>query len=265
MEKHHNPDRTDRDRLKGRSYGKTSGQPLPVPITGSTLKILAAVFMLIDHIGAVIIEHGYLRAYNQRMPGALTYDQIVFLLEIDDVLRFIGRIAFPIFCFLLVEGFIHTKNRKKYAARLLIFALLAEIPFDLAFRHSFLEFTYQNVMFTLLIGLLMLMALEKAADKPILYPVIIALAMCAAYGMHTDYDYKGILFIAVLYLLRYEPLLQTVAGCISLLWEWPACFAFLPIRLYNGQQGLRIKYFFYWFYPVHILVLAGIRWFLCGI
>lgn len=238
---------------------------LPVGLSGSTLKIIAIIVMLIDHIGAVIIEQGFLQAYNQQLPGALSYELMLTLMAWDENLRFIGRIAFPIFCFLLVEGFVHTKNRKKYVSRLAIFALISEIPFDLALRHSVLELTYQNVMFTLLIGFIMMMALEKFSQKPIAYPIIIGLSMFAAYLLQTDYDYRGIILIAVLYLFRYEPVLQTVAGCISLYWEWPAMFAFIPIRLYNGKRGRSIKYFFYLFYPVHILLLVVIRWFLCGV
>jgi hypothetical protein len=87
----------------------------------------------------------------------------------------------------------------------------------------------------------------------------VAAGMGLAWLLKTDYSYHGILLIAILYFFRYYPALQTLGGCISLLWEAPACLAFIPINMYNGQRGLSLKYFFYLFYPVHLLILAVIR------
>lgn len=87
------------------------------------------------------------------------------LYQTDMVLRGIGRVAFPIFCFLLVEGFLHTKNVWKYAGRLALFALVSEIPFDLAFQGEWLFMGYQNIFFTLLVGLLVMIAFQTAEEK----------------------------------------------------------------------------------------------------
>ena len=105
-------------------------------LTGSTLKIIAMIAMLIDHIGAAVLVRVI------RSTGDMS------LYEGYTILRKIGRIAFPIFCFLLVEGFIHSSDKKKYALRLGIFALLSEVPFDLAFQSKVVGFEYQNVFFT---------------------------------------------------------------------------------------------------------------------
>lgn len=140
-------------------------QLLPPVLSGSTLKWIAIVTMLIDHIGAVLFENGFIKAYNQQLSGAFSYSVTHAVWYADIWMRRIGRVAFPIFCFLLVEGFFHTSNRKKYALRLGIFALVSEVPFDLAFRSSILEFTYQNVMVTLFIGFLTIWAMEVLAPE----------------------------------------------------------------------------------------------------
>ena len=170
--------------------------------------------------------------------------------------------------FQLVEGFFHTSNRKKYALRLGIFALVSEVPFDLAFRSSILEFTYQNVMVTLFIGFLTIWAMEVLRRKnPAWMAVAAGLGVLTGYLARSDYGWKGIILILIFYLFYYQPVEKTIAGCLALLWEAPACFAFLSINLYNHQRGRghSFKYFFYWFYPVHILVLVGIRYGLFGI
>ena len=239
---------------------------LPPLLSSGALKWIALVTMLIDHIGAVILEKGVIAAYNLQLPTAASYETSLLVSQIDSILRKIGRISFPIFCFLLVEGFFHTSSKKKYAARLFFFALLTEVPFDLAFRGSFLEASYQNVLFTLLFGFLTIWAMDRCRQKhPLLAVFPAALGILAGYFFHADYDWKGIVLILLLYFFYYDPLEKTIAGCVALLWEPFACLAFFPINLYNQQKGKSLKYFFYLFYPLHLLILFLIRYCLFGI
>ena len=234
---------------------------LPPVFTGSTLKLFALIFMLIDHIGAVILEHGVILSYNRQLPYALSYSASLSVSQIDQVLRGIGRLAFPIFCFLLVEGFFHTSNRKKYTFRLFLFALISEIPFDLAFNSSLLEFTYQNVMFTLLFGLLTIWGMEKARFvRPLLAILPAAAGIFIGWLFQADYDWRGIILIIVLYVFYQYPVEKTIIGCLCLLWEPLACLAFIPLNMYNHQKGQGMKYLFYLFYPVHLLILFCIRY-----
>ena len=115
------------------------------------LKVVAAASMLIDHIGAVLIENTVL------------YENVNWTIAAV-ICRLIGRIAFPLFCFLLVEGFIHTSNIKKYIARIGLFTLISEVPFDLALFGRITLYR-QNVFFTLFIGLLMLLAVHKVEQR----------------------------------------------------------------------------------------------------
>lgn len=138
-------------------------------ISGSTLKLVAIITMLIDHTGAAIIELIIQnRVKNIDLNNTQTmmnvYKDNALLYNLDYLMRSIGRVAFPIFCFLLVEGMIHTHNKLKYAIRLALFALISEIPFDLAFDGKVLEFRHQNVFFTLMIGLLVMIGFEAIRD-----------------------------------------------------------------------------------------------------
>lgn len=228
-------------------------------ISGSTLKIIAIVTMLIDHIGAAILERGffYSISYGQLMAGELS-----FIYNLDIICRSIGRISFPIFCFLLVEGFLHTHNIKKYALRLFAFCAISEIPFDLAFFGG-ITFQYQNVFFTLLLGLLVLIICEKLEDKNILGKVgqiiVMMVGALIAQMLHTDYGAFGVFFIFILYFLRNYKLAQIIVGAVSIFWEKTAPLAFIPIYFYNGKRGINLKYVFYLFYPVHMIVLYLIR------
>ena len=122
-------------------------------ITGQCLKVLAVVSMIIDHIGYAIVI---------RLPGAADTGSLTNF--VYTTLRMIGRFAFPIYCFLLIEGVCHTRNIGRYAFRLFIFALVSEIPFDLAFYGKLFHFDHQNVFFTLCIGVLMLWAFKLIGD-----------------------------------------------------------------------------------------------------
>ena len=225
-------------------------------ISGSTIKIIAIVSMLIDHIGAVVVYRYINYTYRQ---GNIASDAIY---DLYNLLRSIGRWGFPIFCFLLVEGFLHTRSVAKYALRLGLFALISEIPFNLAFSGQIFYPGYQNVFFTLFIGLLVMICF-RAVERTNLHTAVKALlflaALIAGYFIAvflcTDYNGIGVCCILIIYFFRNNKSLQLLAGSLAFMWEVPAPMAFIPIAFYNGKRGLKMKYFFYAFYPVHLLLL----------
>lgn len=231
----------------------------------TALRIIALVTMFIDHFAAVVLYWGILYPNAPIAEGTSLYTIYI----IYNICRNIGRIAFPIFCFQLVEGFIHTSNRLNYMMRLTIFAVISEIPFNLAISNQPFYTESCNVFFTLLIGFLIIWAMDTIQNMTFfskwgldsLTPRVLLMFLPAfaggylTYYIQCDYDYRGIILIVVLYLFRYYRLLQAFAGALSLYWEWPAMFAFIPICLYNGKKGRNIKYFSYLFYPTHLLLL----------
>lgn len=229
-------------------------------LTGSTLKWIAIVTMLIDHIGAIVLE---------KMVIASGWDESLYLGYM--VLRLIGRFAFPIFCFLLVEGFLYTRNRKKYAQRLFLFALISEVPFDLACDERVWDLSRQNVFFTLFFGFVGMMVLETIEQKEqwnrYLRMVFCMAAAGAVMGfahlLHTDYAAFGVLTILVMYLFRFQKTISFAAGCLVLTvmdsYLEPITFlGVILIFLYNGKKGSGNKWFFYVFYPAHLLILWGL-------
>lgn len=238
-------------------------------ISGSTLKIIAVVTMLIDHIGGIILAR-YIMASGY-MEVAMSGDMNVInewlaengtLFNWYTIMRYIGRIAFPIYCFLLVEGFLRTHDVKKYAMRLGAFALISEVPFDLALTATPLNFAYQNVFFTLFIGLLTMemfdrigKVLSNKIGKILLSCAALVAGAVLAEVVNTDYGAIGVISIMLLYVLRNHKVLQIIGGCVAFLWEFTAPLAFVPIGFYNGKRGLKLKYFFYAFYPLHLLIL----------
>lgn len=236
-------------------------------ISGCTLKMIAVITMLIDHTAAGVLGRylsmsGYGSIYD--IDSMNTWlDTYGALYTAYTVMRMIGRVAFPIYCFLLVQGYEHTRSRTKYALRLFLFALISELPFDLLFNGKVLEFGYQNVFFTLWIGLLTMMAFEWVESQQRLHSILRVLGMIAvlvagllaAHFLQTDYAATGVMCIMALYIFRWKKSYQIIAGCVAFLWELTAPLAFIPIGFYNGRRGRQIKYFFYAFYPVHLLVL----------
>lgn len=227
-------------------------------ISGSTLKIIAIITMLIDHTAAVIVLFGPWMSNPELAKSAK---------NIYYIMRYIGRIAFPIFCFLLVEGFIHTSNIKNYAKRLFIFSLISEIPFDLAI-YKRVGFEHQNVFFTLFIGLMVIWGIKyigekyEGSSKRKLYEILtVLIGVFIAEILKTDYSGFGVFFIVIMYYFHNNIMLRNIIGAIAISWELTAPIAFIPITFYNGKRGLSLKYVFYLFYPVHLFVLyliAGI-------
>ena len=202
-------------------------------ISGYWLKVIAVISMLIDHTSAVILE---------QIPGL---ENPAFLM------RIIGRVAFPIYCFLLVEGFYHTRSRAKYAGRLFLFALISEVPFDLAFSRRMWDFSSSNVFFTLLFGLLVIWGVEGIkqkfveevyGNKAAVIRLILTIVIVAAGG------FLALLFCTGVFVLT---LLASII-------EAAAFLDMIPVYFYNGTRGKQMKYFFYIFYPAHLFLLAMI-------
>ena len=227
--------------------------------TTTGLKLIAVFSMLIDHFGAAffVIYTSYYDSLQDFAGADVIYQ----------VFRGIGRTAFPIFCFILVEGFYHTRNRYRYLIRLLLFSALSEIPFDLALQDKMWETGMQNVFFTLWIGCAALLLIEKvrccnrgdAVFRTSLSMVIGMAGMLLAYFLKTDYSAYGVLLILVFYWFRCDRRKACLCGFLCMIWEWLCFPAFLLIYHYNGQKGKNLKYFFYLFYPLHLLVLYGLR------
>ncbi len=246
-------------------------------ITGSTLKIIAIIAMFIDHFAAIVLDRYLLASefYVQSSNGMGIDPNVpngMLIYWIDMLMRLIGRLGFPIFCFLMIEGFGYTRSRWKYLLRLIIFALLSEIPFDLAF--NMVGESYQNVFFTLAIGLAVIWGIELATNRieqkihgksqdirqVIVAVVITAIGCLVAEALYTDYASTGIIAIAIMYWLKKNnsKVAAIVGGCTVLTIAMPiefTGFATVPlIAKYNGQRGLKLKYVFYLFYPLHILL-----------
>ena len=258
---------------------------------GYHLKMIALITMVIDHVAAVVLWDLYMASYDIRggmFTSGFIGDQIVVWISehqelvytIYEYMRIIGRMAFPIYCFLIVEGFLHTRSVGKYALRLLAFAFISEIPFDMAIADTWLSWNYSNVFFTLFLGLVLIWGIsyvekfyefweEKQWDdflgKGI--AVIIGGLMLAATGglaemvLFTDYGFAGVAAILVIYLFRKSRILGYASAVflLTILASDIEMFAFLmlyPISLYDGTRGKHLKYIFYAFYPVHLLVLA---------
>lgn len=273
-------------------------------LSGCVLKMIAVITMLVDHTAATIVERLIVQ-----MPswGPVTMQNQEAWTQFYMLLRGIGRMAFPIYCFLLAEGFYHTKNKAKYALRLFVFALISEVPFDMAFQMNFFDISYNNVFFTLLMGLLTIWAydelrkraeLRRASAMPmvgeasgkastvsmpgdaagkkgfsygswvfsgVLWSLVLAavplLGCGLAYLLRTDYDAAGVLAIFIMYLF-YERrqlgfgLMVLSLGILAGELEFLAFFMLIPMKFYNGTRGRQMKYFFYWFYPVHLLILS---------
>jgi len=232
-------------------------------ISGSTLKMVAIIAMALDHVGAVVLARVLLKGGNG-LVGLTQVDMGVF--RIYFALRLIGRLGFPIFCYLLIEGFQHTRNVKRYAGRLFLFALASEIPFDLGFSGDLFYLGYQNVFFTLLIGLLVIAGFRYAQGKQwnqalrIIFCLgVLSTGTLTAMYLRTDYGAVGVITIAAMYLCRKNKMLEAGVGCVALtvmqFIEVTSFFILIPIKMYNGKRGWNMKWFFYAFYPVHIFLL----------
>lgn len=235
-------------------------------ITSFSLHIMAMVFMLCDHLWGTVI------------PG-------------NDWLTCIGRLSMPIFAFMIVEGYFHTKSLKKYVLRLLIFAVISEIPFNLAMGSRLFYPVHQNILWSFLISIGLIHLNEKVRKKKIWLRIIVGLSTVLAgfiSGLITmvDYHHAGILTVLAFYFFRERKWWGYIGQALCLWYintellgglgyeinlfgetfffvrQGIAVLSLVPIWLYRGEQGHHSKafqYVCYLFYPVHLLVLGIIK------
>ncbi|MBO7406044.1 MAG: TraX protein [Clostridia bacterium] len=222
-------------------------------LSGSWLKIIATVAMLIDHIAWVFLANSQIVLFTFFGRSLTLYT----------LMRGIGRIAFPIYAFLITEGFLHTHDRRQYGISLAVFALISEVPWDLVHYGKFFSITSQNVFFTLFLGYLAICMVERFRERPFIQAAWLIGLLVVSLLLRADYGISGYCFILFMYALREHELLRAIIGCGFLSSRWKAGLAFIPIALYNGKRGFIrgpvAKYFFYLFYPLHLLVLYLIK------
>lgn len=227
-------------------------------LSGAELKLIAIISMLADHVNKALI-YPYLESNHG------------FLAFISDVFDIIGRIAFPLFCFMLVEGYFKTRNRKKYLLNLLLFGVISEIPFDMFTTASFFNMNWNNVMFTLALVLVTVWIIdtlkEKMQKRPkalwYLVSILIVLGMCiVSMSLSLDYEHHAILIGYFFYLFHDMPVFAIPFGYASMFKEPWALLGFGLTLTYNGERGKQHKMLYYWFYPVHLLILGLLRLYL---
>ena len=235
-------------------------------ISSAGLHILAMFFMLLDHLWATVV------------PG-------------NGWLTCVGRLAFPIFAFMIVEGFFHTKNLKKYMLRLLLWAVISEIPFNLMYAGRLFYPLHQNVLWTFLISLGLIRWNEKLRDAKLWRRLLrfgVSLLLGFLVGTLTMVDYYGygVMMVLVFYFFRGRKWWQLLGLFLGLYWinvevmgglvyefsafdrifvihqQGLALLALIPICLYQGRKGYDrpwFRNFCYLFYPAHMLALALVR------
>ena len=224
-------------------------------LSGSMLKMIAVISMTIDHIAYFLLLHE--PALREGLFSIGNAEVTVYFL-----LRCVGRLAFPIFAFLIVEGFLHTRNQQRYGRDLLILAIISEIPWILL-HDGTLYLRGHNVMFTLLLGYCALCAIDRLSEQIWRQAGAVAVLFAVSIIFAPEYTIYGLAFILMLYITRKMPVIQAAIGSTMLTSTWIAGLAFIPINMYNGERGFIkgtiAKYCFYAFYPLHLMMIYLMR------
>ncbi len=208
------------------------------------LKLIGIISMLCDHIGFAFYNPSFLRV--------------------------IGRVAFPIFAFQAVIGYEHTKDVKKHLIKMIIFAFISQIPFSLLYITLKQPFTL-NVMFTIILGLFSIILFNKINNRIICF-IVLLLIGCLGSIIRVDYGIFGIVtiflfyyfknnkikmffYFSITFLIRYLLHIIFIDPIYYLLILLGTLTAFIPISLYNKKEGIKTKYLFYLFYPLHLLII----------
>lgn len=239
-------------------------------ISSNLLKLIAVISMTIDHFAAGVI-YGLITNYGHREYIQLYYN-----------CRYIGRLAFPIFAYLIVQGYLHTKNVYKFIGRLGIFALISEVPFDMMAKRTFFDISHQNVFFTLFLAVVAIYGMESCYKnytidyeyRVIGAMIVFSVASLISYFGKTDYAGIGVFVIVTIYIFKSAPVFSVIVGpAFMIIWEYinaigenktryfevATLFSIPLLMMYNKKRGhINMKWFFYIFYPVHLLIIGFI-------
>ena len=221
-------------------------------LDGTMLKIIAMVSMVSDHVGDLFF------------PGVMW-------------LRMIGRLAMPLFSFCIAEGYAHTRDKNRYLLRTGIFALISEVPFDLAFEGK-VGFGHQNIMLTFFLSILALKIFDlirgeepRNIGKTVLGTLAVLVMAGLALLLRADYTIFAVIAVFLFYVLRNRhPLVRSGVGVAFLAltrtmgYYCTTGFSLIPLLLYNGKRGRGLKWLFYAFYPGHLLLLFVLKKLLAG-
>ena len=225
-------------------------------LSGSALKMIALFTMILDHTASVLLSQYAFATAPLIQFGSHGW-------SLFRICRIIGRCAFPLYCFLLIEGFLHTRNRKKYGINLFLFAVLSEIPWN--FEHTGkLTYSIQNVFFTLFLGFLAISCYELFRDSAKKQFLSLLLVIGLTLIVHADHGMSGVALIMIFYALRERPVFRAAIGVCLFGSPYYYLPPYLLMELYNGKRGFIrgpvLKYAFYVAYPAHLLILGYLKY-----
>lgn len=235
-------------------------------LSGNALKMIACVLMFFDHLsqGVALNSLGFTPSYIANEWGLPILSGLPTAELLAMVATLAGRIAFPIFCFFLVQGVLLSGDFKKQIQRLSLFALISEVPFDLGLFGQAFYWDHQNVFFELALGAITIVAMKKILDgegkrkRLVATCIFIATAVIAEF-LRFDYGASGIIAMILFFLVCNDRRRTMLMGLIAFLFEAPlygTVYLSLPlIYQYNGKRGRGGRWFFYIFYPAHLLAL----------
>lgn len=227
-------------------------------LSGSALKIMAVISMLIDHASSFLFAD---------YEGINTVVFSVGNLQVTPYFclsYIIGRLAFPLFAFLIVEGYLHTRSVMRYARTLFIFAVASILPYNYASQGAFFSFHGSNVLFTLFLGVVCLYSIDHTTRLKSALMIVVSLII--AFFIKCNYGPAGVAMIIAMYLLKQRREYQCLPVVIAFMSRKTSMFATMaaiPIMMYNGERGFIRgnvgKYLIYIIYPLHLLIIGCIR------
>lgn len=240
-----------------------------IPMTGMTLKLYGCITMLFYSFSMSVIQNGLLHI-NQYSSAQLLEmmtrnEELLMLSSWAMVFQLLGGLAVPVFAFLLVEGFSYTENYRNYLLRMLLFALVSEIPYDFAMTGRWWDPSSQNLLFTLTLCLVMLYGLRLYEKRLGMQVLIVTAAVFWSALLRTSFGLCTVLLTAIYYLLEEKPRTKWIlSSIVSLLYVSAPLSTFALVR-YNGERGINWnKYIFYVLYPAHLLIFGIIAHLVAG-